>query len=59
VDGIADSQVFTLDFSGRKNVDAQEALTKSWTKVKKRDWEKNKLTGQVDESIAAEAQGVS
>ena len=59
VDGIADSQVFTLDFSGRNNVDAQEALTKSWTKVKKRDWEKNKLTGQVDESIAAEAQGVS
>jgi NTP pyrophosphatase (non-canonical NTP hydrolase) len=44
-DSIADLLVFTLDFCGRNDMDAEELLNRVWSKVKLRDWNKNKLTG--------------
>ena len=44
-DSIADLLVFTLDFCGRNGMNAEELLINVWSKVKQRDWNKNKLDG--------------
>jgi NTP pyrophosphatase (non-canonical NTP hydrolase) len=46
-DGIADLLVFLLDFCGRNGMDAENLLSDVWAKVKLRDWNKNKLTGEI------------
>lgn len=44
-DAIADLMVFTLDFCGRNNLDADTLLRDVWNKVRERDWKKNKVDG--------------
>lgn len=44
-DAIADLLVYTLDFCGRNEMDAERLLREVWEKVKQRDWNKNKLNG--------------
>lgn len=41
-DAIADILVYLCDFANRENVDLLDVLNKTWSKVQKRDWEKNK-----------------
>ena len=47
-DAIGDTAVFFADFCGRNSRSLEDKLNETWAKVKKRDWEKNRLTGQVD-----------
>lgn len=46
-DCIADLLVYLCDFSNREEVDLQGVLNKVWSKVQKRDWEKNKKDADV------------
>lgn len=47
-DAIGDMMVFFADFCGRNSRSLEDKFVETWDKVKKRDWQKNKLTGQVD-----------
>lgn len=44
-DGIADTMVYLLDFCARNGYDGESALTKTWNKVKERDWKKDPKLG--------------
>lgn len=46
VDGLGDLLVFSADFANLAGVDLQEALDTTWNAVRKRDWTKNRETGQ-------------
>lgn len=47
-DAIGDMMVFFADFCGRNSRSLEDKFVETWDKVKKRDWQNNKLTGQVD-----------
>ena len=46
-DAIADCIIYLADYCWRNGYDLQEAINKTWPKVKQRDWTKNKENGEV------------
>jgi hypothetical protein len=46
-DAIGDMMVFFADFCGRNSRSLEDKFVETWDKVKKRDWKKNKHTGQI------------
>jgi len=45
-DAVGDIVVYLADFCNAENIDLEETIRKTWSEVKKRDWKKNKQTGE-------------
>lgn len=45
-DALADMIIFALDFSYRNNIDLDDAVARTWAKVRQRDWVKYPETGR-------------
>lgn len=46
VDAIGDILVYLADYCTQENIDFEQSVNETWRKVKKRDWAKNKETGE-------------
>jgi NTP pyrophosphatase (non-canonical NTP hydrolase) len=46
-DAIADIVIYLADYCWRNGYNLQDAIDKTWLKVKQRDWTKNKVNGEV------------
>ncbi len=44
-DAVGDIMVFLAHYCHLNGIDLQGEVVKTWTQVKQRDWQKNKLTG--------------
>lgn len=51
-DAFGDLLIFAVDFARRRGWDAEAVVAETWAGVKKRDWLRNKMTGQVDQEVA-------
>lgn len=48
VDAVADLMIFLADFCNSQGIVMQEALDKTWSQVRLRDWQKDKETGNAN-----------
>ena len=49
-DAVADIVIFLADYCTANNFDFQEIMEETWAKVKKRDWKKNPLDADREET---------
>ncbi len=45
IDAIGDLVIYLADYCNREGIDLQEAITKTWEEVRKRDWKKDQKNG--------------
>lgn len=48
VDALADMVIYMLDYCNLENIDLEEAIKRTWSDVRKRDWTKHKANGRTD-----------
>jgi len=41
IDAVADAVIYLADYCAREHIDMQSAVTRTWGKVRQRDWKKN------------------
>lgn len=44
-DAIGDIVIYLADFCSRENINLEETIEKTWSKVKKRNWKNNPING--------------
>jgi NTP pyrophosphatase (non-canonical NTP hydrolase) len=45
IDAVGDAIIFLADYCTANDIDLQDAVESTWTKVKQRDWQKDKEKG--------------
>lgn len=47
MDAIGDIMIYLTDYATKSGIDLQDAIETTWSRVQKRDWQKNKVDGKV------------